>query len=118
MDLSVKLDTEVRAEDLEKNIIVIGGPVVNTITGKFNPKLPIRFEKQENWAVHSTISEKTYTSDEIGIIIKTKNPFNPRKSLLLVAGKRYSGTKAAIIAFVKGVNTILRAKERIAAETI
>ncbi|MEE9525165.1 MAG: S-layer protein [Candidatus Woesearchaeota archaeon] len=103
---SVKLDTEVREHDLEGNIIVVGGPVVNTVTGKLNLKLPIKFDKENSWAVNSTISEKSYTSDEIGVIIKMKNPFNPRKSLLLIAGKRHSGTKAAIIAFLKHFNEI------------
>ncbi|MBR9692017.1 S-layer protein [Candidatus Woesearchaeota archaeon] len=105
---SVKLDTEVRTEDLEGNLIIVGGPVVNTITERFNAKLPIKFDKKNNWAVVSTISNKTYNSDEAGVIIKMKNPVNPRKSLLLIAGKRYSGTKAAIIAFLKHFNEIAK----------
>jgi len=98
---SVKLDTEIKTEDLDGNLIVVGGPVVNSVTGKLNPKLSIKFEKDNHWALISSISEKTYTSDDVGIIIKTKNPFNPKKSLLLIAGKRHGGTKAAIIAFLK-----------------
>jgi len=105
---SVKLDTEARTEDLENNIILIGGPIVNTVTEKFNSKMPLNFDSSNNWAVHSTISKKTYTSDEAGIIIKTKNPINPKKSLLLIAGKRYSGTKAAIIAFLKHFSEIAK----------
>ena len=41
---NVKLDTEVRDEDLENNLILIGGPVVNKIVEKVNSKLPIKFE--------------------------------------------------------------------------
>ena len=30
-----------------------------------------------------------------------KNPMNKHKSILIIAGKRFSGTRAAIIAFLK-----------------
>lgn len=100
-ELNVKLDTEARAEDLQKNLIIIGGPVVNTITGQLNDKLPIRFDKANNWRIVSSISGKSYHSDETGIIEKIRNPFNTKKSILLVAGKRHMGTKAVMLAFIK-----------------
>jgi len=104
--LNVKLDTEVREEDLQKNLILMGGPVVNTVTEKINAKLPIRFEKENNYIIKSTISGKEYTSDETGIIVKAKNPFNKKKSVLVIAGKRYAGTRAVIIAFLRYFNSI------------
>ena len=100
---NVKLDTEVREEDLKNNLILIGGPVVNKITERVNNKLPIRFEKGN---IKSTISNKTYYSDESGLIVKTRNPFNPKKFILVIAGKRFSGTRAAIIAFLKDFKKI------------
>jgi len=100
-DLSVRLDTEVRSEDLQKNLILIGGPVVNIITQKVNDKLPLRFDKEKNWAIQSTVSKKTYHADECGIIVKVKNPFNSKKWILVVAGKRYAGTRAVTLAFIK-----------------
>lgn len=106
--LNVKLDTEARTEDLEKNIILIGGPVVNTITSKINDKLPLRFDKENNWGIISTISNKTYHADETGIIVKAKNPFNPKKYILLVAGKRHSGTRAVMIALLRHFNEIIK----------
>src|SRR3989338_5889583 len=45
-NLNVKLDTEVKQEDLANNLILIGGPIVNMITGEINNKLPIKFDKQ------------------------------------------------------------------------
>jgi DNA-binding transcriptional ArsR family regulator len=97
--LNVKLDTETREEDLRNNnLIILGGPIVNKITGDINSKLPIRF-KEGN--IFSTISNKEYTTDESALIVKTKSPFNQKKSILLIAGKRYAGTRAAIIAFLK-----------------
>ncbi len=99
--LSVRLDTEVRTEDLQGNLILIGGPVVNLIMGKVNDKLPIRFDKSSNWAIKSDVSGKFYRSDECGIIVKAKNPFNPKKWVLVVAGKRYAGTRAVTIGFLR-----------------
>ena len=95
---NVKLDTEVLDRDLSNNLILIGGPVVNKVVEKVNSKLPIRFEDGN---IKSTMSNETYPQDECGLIVKTKNPFNKDKYILVVAGKRFSGTRAAIIAFLK-----------------
>ena len=100
-DLNVRLDTEVRQEELKNNLILLGGPVVNNITKKVNEKMPIFFDKNNHWAIKSNISKNVYPTDETGLIASFKNPFNKEKSILLVAGKRYSGTRAAIIAFLK-----------------
>lgn len=97
----VRLDTEVRTEELQNNLILIGGPVVNKITEKVNDKLPVYFDRNLNWAIKSKITNSSYPADEAGIIVKTKNPFNPDKMVLVVAGKRYSGTRASMIAFLK-----------------
>ncbi len=100
---NVKLDTEVRDEDFQNNLILIGGPVVNKVVEKVNQKLPIRFEHSN---IQSSISNDVYPQDECGIIVKTKNPFNADKYVLVVAGKRFSGTRAAIIAFLKDFKKI------------
>ncbi len=97
----VMLDTEVRKEDLEDNLIVLGGPIVNKVTGRINNHLSIYFSHKHGWSLHSKISGKTYFDDEIGVIVKDKNPFSPKHSVLLIAGKRYMGTKSAILAFLK-----------------
>ena len=99
--LNVKLDTEVRSEDLKKNLILIGGPIVNKVTEKINAKLPIKFDPDKNWMIESSISKQQYPGEEIGIIVTGKNPFADNKHVLLVAGRRFSGTRAAIIAFLK-----------------
>ncbi|MBI2546253.1 S-layer protein [Candidatus Woesearchaeota archaeon] len=106
--LNVKLDTEARTEDLQKNIILIGGPVVNSVTASLNMKMPIRFNKENNWSIYSTVSNKEYHSDEAGIIVKMKNPFNKKKFALIIAGKRHSGTRAVMIAFIKHFKEIAK----------
>ena len=100
---NVKLDTEVRDEDFNNNLILIGGPVVNKVVEKVNSKLPIRFEDGN---IKSTISNETYPQDECGLIVKAKSPITKDKFVLVVAGKRYSGTRAAIIAFLKDFKKI------------
>ena len=107
-ELSVRLDTEVRSEELQKNLIILGGPVVNTITAQINDKMPVRFDKEHNWTIKSEISDKHYPGEECGIIVKMKNPFNPKKWILVIAGKRYQGTRAVIIAFLKYFSEIAK----------
>jgi len=102
-EFNVKLDTEVRDEDLNNNLILIGGPLVNKVVEKVNPKMPIRFE---NGNIKSDISNEVYPQDECGLIVKIKSPFNKDKYVLVVAGKRFSGTRASIIAFLKDFKKI------------
>ncbi|MBS3119465.1 S-layer protein [Candidatus Woesearchaeota archaeon] len=104
----VKLDTEVRDSDLQENLILIGGPIVNKLTGDVNAKLPVRFDKESHYAVKSSLSAKTYPEDEIGVIVKTKSPYAQDKYMLVVAGKRHSGTRAAIIAFLKHFDELVK----------
>ncbi|MBI2136524.1 S-layer protein [Candidatus Woesearchaeota archaeon] len=103
---SIKLDTETHTGHLKNNLVIIGGPVVNKITEKINDYLPVKFNKTQAWNIESTLSNEIYAADEIGIIVKTKNPFAKNKSILLIAGKRYAGTKAAIIALSKHLKEV------------
>jgi DNA-binding transcriptional ArsR family regulator len=100
--LSVILDTE--ASNLKENFILIGGPVINRVTRMVNDRMPVRFDKRKN--IFSSLTKKTYRSDECGLIVKMDNPFSKKNKILLVAGKRYSGTRAAIIALIKYFDTI------------
>ncbi len=99
--LNVRLDTEVSEVELKtNNLIVIGGPIVNKISSEINDGLPIKFDSKSNWAIKSELSNNTYLEEEHGIIIKTRSPYNPSKHLLFIAGKRHSGTRAAILGFL------------------
>jgi DNA-binding CsgD family transcriptional regulator len=101
---SIQLDTEISS--MKDDLIVIGGPVTNRITKKINDKLPVRFDKRKN--IYSSISRKIYRGDECGIIVKTRNPYNKEKSIMVIAGKRYSGTRAAILAFLQNFEEITK----------
>ncbi len=101
---SVTLDTDIRS--MKSNMIVIGGPVINRITRAVNNKLPVRFDRKKN--IYSSITKKTYRNDDCGIIAKVKNPYDATKKILVIAGKRYSGTRAAILAFLTNFEEITK----------
>jgi DNA-binding MarR family transcriptional regulator len=112
-DLFTKLDTEVKEEELKNNLILIGGPGVNFVTAKINSRLPIKFEKikdQENFysGFHSNVSGKNYYEEGYGIIVKAKNPFDKNKDILVIAGRRMAGTRAAILAFLQKFDEICK----------
>lgn len=104
-EISIKLDTEVKEGDLKNNLILIGGPGVNSITARVNPKMPVKLKQikyKSNFysSIYSNISGKSYPEEECGIIVKAKNPFDQTKQILVVGGRRAAGTRAAILAFI------------------
>jgi len=94
----IALDIELRKPDLNQNLILIGGPITNRITKMVNNKLPTRFNEKKN--IFSSKTKKTYKQGECGMIVKAPNPFYNKKKILLIAGKRFSGTRAAILSFL------------------
>ena len=102
----VKLDTEFRKDDWNTNLIVIGGPIVNTVAAKIASGLPIRF-KEDGKTIKSLASGLEYESDQIGIVAKGRNPHAPGKRVLFIAGRRQAGTKAAILAFLTRFDDLL-----------
>ena len=103
---AVLLDTEVSTSDLKGNLILVGGPIVNTITSEVNSSLPVHFDPRAKWNVVSGPSGKQYPDEEAGIVVKVPNPYNRVKRLLVVAGKRKAGTAAAVRAFVSRFDKI------------
>lgn len=107
----VMYDTNMKKEDLKNNLILIGGPGINSVTREINDKLPIRFVKvkyRENWydSIYSSISNKTYSEESCGLIVKIQNPFDKTKAILIVAGRRFTGTKACSLAFMQKLDDI------------
>lgn len=96
-----KLDTDIRDNDLKDNLILIGGPKANILIDKINDRLPIYFDTKHDFDIVSTFSKSIYTDDNIGIVVKMKNPFAKDKEVLVISGKRFKGTRSAIIAVVK-----------------
>jgi len=91
----VKLDTEIKAERLEKNnLILIGGPLSNIISYEINSFLKIKFGWDKIWMIKG---EKDYSDEECCLIAKVKNPFDITKKVFIIAGCRYQGTRSGII---------------------
>lgn len=95
-------DKDVHTHDLHNNLIIIGGPITNKITKMVNDRLPVKFDSKKN--IQSR--KKTHKGDDCGFIAKTDNPFDSGRKILVIAGKRYSGTKAAVLAFMKYFNDV------------
>ena len=87
---------------------MIGGPVVNAVTEKVNKHLPIYFDREARSTIRSTVSGTLYPEDECGLICSAVNPLDKRYRVLVVAGKRYSGTRAAIIALLRHFKELTR----------
>ena len=107
-DFPIKLDVDVKAEKEESNnLILVGGPGTNLITQEFNEFLPIRFNmmpSEHGFLLGGLVSEKTkkvYTADNIGLIAKIANPWNSKKSVIVLAGNKAVGTKACALALTK-----------------
>ena len=96
---AARLDTDVHADDLKNNLILVGGPVINRVTKMINEKMQTRFDRKKN--IFSSRTGKTYKGDECGIVAGIKNPFDREKRILVLAGRRYQGTRAAILAFMQ-----------------
>ncbi len=99
------LDVDAIAEKkLESNMIVIGGPVTNLVMKKINKSLPVYFSDEKPWGLHSSKTNNDYTDDHVGMICKIKNPWNETKTVIAIAGIRFIGTKAAVMALSKDYN--------------
>ncbi len=102
---NIRLDTQIKQNDLKNNLILIGGPSVNCITAKINKYMPIKFTMKTK-SIISTCSKKRYSHDETGLIVKIQNPFEKTKQILILAGNRGLGTQACITALYKYIEEL------------
>jgi DNA-binding transcriptional ArsR family regulator len=101
---SVKLDVDIDLKVDKDNFIIVGGPVTNLIMAKINDFLPAKFSDSRPWGI---VSKDEYTDDSIGIIARIPNPYNPEFSIIVLAGIRFSGTKAAVIGLTRFTDRVL-----------
>ncbi len=88
-------DTHLR--NWRQNLIIIGGPIVNKAADRVNHQSPAPYDR-ETKSFTSRITNRTYGEEHVGIIVRMENPRASGKQILLIAGKRYTGTRAAILA--------------------
>lgn len=108
-DFVIRLDVDIKAEKEEKNnLILLGGPGTNLITADFNKYLPIKFNEQNYWAGLLDTQGRTFNGDHDGLIAKIPNPYDERKSVIVLAGLRYTGTKSSVIAITNFAKEVLK----------
>jgi len=95
---NVKYDIDMTENDLKKNLIIIGGPAINKTTALINRHLAVKFLKKDDfyYALYSAISRKKYSDENCGFIEKIINPFNKYSAILVLGGRRSTGTEAAV----------------------
>lgn len=87
-------DTEVR--NGHDNLILLGGPVVNMISARYNKYFPVKFNGK---FIHSPLKE--HTDDGIGFVAIANHPDAPNKKMMMIAGRSRAGTRAAALALKK-----------------
>ena len=105
-EANYKLDVEIREKDLKQNLILIGGPVANMVTKKINDKMPIRIILKSDRSIFSSLSKKYYDNDASGYIVLTENPWAKGKKIIILAGKRFIGTRATVLFVIKKFDKI------------
>ncbi len=104
----VRLDTEISQQELLRNLILVGGPRVNTVTMMVNEGLPITYELTVHNMMISRISSRSYSGEDEGAIQMIVNPMNQESRLIVIAGNSYLGTRAAVLAFIKYTDEIAK----------
>jgi DNA-binding transcriptional ArsR family regulator len=104
----VRLDTEISQQELLQNLILVGGPRVNTVTMMVNEWLPITYELTGHNMMISRISGKNYSGEDEGAIQMIVNPMSQESRVIVIAGNSYLGTRAAVLAFIKYTDEIAK----------
>ena len=107
--LPVKLDTEVKAAGLERrSLVLVGGPVANIVTLDLNPHLKVAFDWREAWRMRSSQSGREYAGEDVGLLAKIPNPWNPEAEVAMFSGLHHSGTEAAVLGLTAFSDRTLR----------
>lgn len=108
VSFAIKLDTDTKLEmSYTENLILIGGPATNQITAEVNSFLPAKFDESNYWAGIIDEQGRRFSSDTDALIAKIRNPFNSEKHVVVIAGIRHVGTKAAVIALTNQAEELL-----------
>lgn len=103
----VKLDVDLRAEKLlSSNLVVVGGPRNNVVAEELNPHLPFKFSQGGFWSAIVDDEGATHASELDCLVEKIRNPWDPSKTCVVIAGLTGAGTKAAIIGVCNKAETL------------
>lgn len=105
----VRLDVDVKTEKLERsNLIIVGGPRTNTLAAEVNEELPIKFRQGGFWASIVDDRGRSYASELDSLLVRTKNPWDDSKVIIVLAGLSGAGTKAAVIGLTNYTDQVLQ----------
>ncbi len=106
--LVTRLDTEVKAMGAgRENMILVGGPVANIITMDLNPHLAVSFDWKEAWRVESSRTRRSYVEEDVGLVAKVRNPWNPERRIVILSGLHYQGTLSSILGLTQFAEEVL-----------
>ncbi len=92
------LDTDIfRDEAFDRDMLLLGGVLTNTVTKKFNREFPAYFSGEEFPYREIETPEDTYREEAVGLVARTET--HQGNTVFLVAGIRGVGTRAAVLAF-------------------
>jgi DNA-binding transcriptional ArsR family regulator len=104
----VKLDVDLKAEKLQaSNLLVVGGPRTNVISGELNQHMPIRFSEESFFGSIVDSSGRKYLSAFDSVLTKIRNPWDPSKVCVVAAGLSGAATKGAVIGLTNMAEQVL-----------
>jgi len=78
----IKADAQVTAEDRRRfNLVLVGGPTVNSESAQVADRLPVRLEGQR-----VLIGDRAYEGQDLGMLVCYPNPASPRRMVAMVGG--------------------------------
>lgn len=104
-EFTTSLDVGINLRNLKSNLIVVGGPVTNLIMDDLNQYMPAKFVEEKQWAIKG--KKDTYADDNIGLIVRIPHPYSKNHWILVIAGVRFAGTKAAVIGITRKTRLVL-----------
>jgi len=106
-----KLDTEVKEQDMQKNLILIGNMKSNILIDKMNEKIPLYFDTEGDFKVVSKFTGNSYKDPRVGVVMKFDNPFNKEKKVMIIGGIGSRGSRSSIIAFTQRFHDLVKDQE-------
>src|SRR5437667_4544790 len=88
-------------------MVRVGGPVANIIAMDLNPHLAVNFDWRQVWRMESSRTGRPYADEQVGLIAKVRNPWNPSKVIVSLGGLHATGTMAAILGLTHQADEVL-----------
>lgn len=100
----IKIFEAIDVNDMEENIIIIGGPMSNEITRRIMQFFEFPFFIEDhvlnccNRKYEPKLDENGEIFEDYAFILKSENPYNKRKNLIIIAGCYFYGCLSGAMA--------------------